>query len=219
MDTIILLLSGSKKSGKCGMACSRNMTSRVGATGMWRIKSPECLGADLPKERNLRVFPELFICRLSSRSHLAKKVESPRVLRNTSSGSSRRSISIHKKSFNAAICFWCHSPLTGAHTCKMNARAPPDVKSKLGRGKNRASSSLPACSLGKNARELRYLKASAADVRRAINYSAQTTAGEAHKKKTQESICERRAYACTCHRLEIHSPRDSALLQRNEKVS
>jgi len=91
MDTIILLLNGPEKSGKCGMACSRNMTSRVGATGMRRIKSPaECLGADLPKERNLRVFPALFICRLSSRSHLAQKVESPRVLRNTSSGSSRR---------------------------------------------------------------------------------------------------------------------------------
>lgn len=151
---------------------------------MRRIKSPECLGADLPKERNLRAFPSSSSadCRLAAT--WLKRWKAQECCETQVPAAQDAPFLFTRKVLMQQFVFGAtrHSP-AHTHAKWMRARLLK-WNQKLGRGKNRASSSLHAwCSLSKNARELRYLKASAADVRRAINYSAQTTAGEAHKKR------------------------------------
>jgi len=125
----------------------------------------------------------------------------------------QETISIHKKSFNAAICFWCHSPLP--YILHMEMLSLPHVQ----QGKNFCSQPdtknqvIIRCA-AKNAR-IWIFKASAGDVRRAINYSAPTAL---ENKKNCWSICvasEREREGCgEGYGPKSRSPRD--LMPRND---
>jgi hypothetical protein len=147
------------------------------------IKSPECLGADLPKEHNLRAVPASSSsadCRLAATSPRRWKAQS--VAKHKFPTARDTPFLFIRKVLMQLFVFGATRRLaTHRHTCKMNTRARLTWNRKLWQGKESRRLIIP---WQKRARIGIFKSVCRWCAPGNKLFSAITTAGEAHKKKT-----------------------------------